>query len=283
MKSLVLSLKVFLRLFTFRLTQRKSETALCKQFNFLNGKLFRSPVVLQWDEETKSYLAVEKLDSKNKIYIYNSRKERLALYFSGIRHRVNALATKYLISLIDIVDNDVVIDCGANVGEIGKYFQLQGINIDYHAFEPSLPEFESCKLNNQEGTINHKGLWKESTQLEFFEKNDTADSSFIEMSGYKDKANIEVTCLEDYLLERKIEKVKLLKLEAEGAEPEILLGAKNILDRIDWITADCGPERGINKEMTFKPVINFLFENGFKLEAMNPKKSIVLLKNSKNH
>ena len=40
-------------------------------------------------------------------------------------------------------------------------------------------------------------------------------------------------------------KIKLLKVEAEGAEPEVLLGTAKILKRIEFISVDCGPERGL--------------------------------------
>ena len=44
--------------------------------------------------------------------------------------------------------------------------------------------------------------------------------------------------------------IKLLKLEAEGAEPEILLGGLDKIHLIDYICADVGPERGLSYETT---------------------------------
>lgn len=40
--------------------------------------------------------------------------------------------------------------------------------------------------------------------------------------------------------------MKLLKVEAEGAEPEVLLGSRDILRNVDYVTVACGPERGPN-------------------------------------
>ena len=59
------------------------------------------------------------------------------------------------------------------------------------------------------------------------------------------------------------DKVKLLKLEAEGAEPEILMGAENKLELIQYIAADLGFERGKKEESTYKQVTNFLLSRGF--------------------
>ena len=42
----------------------------------------------------------------------------------------------------------------------------------------------------------------------------------------------------------------LLKVEAEGAEPEVLQGLKKNLSRVEFITVDCGFERGLNQKST---------------------------------
>ena len=283
LKNSILNVKYFLRKVAFKYVLKKSKHSLCNRFNFLNGKLFGSPVRLNWDQKNAHYIITERLRSGENISIHNSRKERLSLYFNGVKYRVDSLASKYFIPELNVNDDDVVIDCGANVGEIGKHFQVNNITPSYHAFDPSKREYESSRLNNPQGIINQKGLWKETDTLTLFEKNKTADSSFIEMSGYQNKVDIDVVALDDYVLQEGIEKIKLLKLEAEGAEPEILEGAKKILHRIEWVSADCGPERGTAKEMTFKFVINFLIDNGFRVEALNPKKSIILLRNSVNN
>ena len=59
--------------------------------------------------------------------------------------------------------------------------------------------------------------------------------------------------------------LKLLKLEAEGAEPEVIKGALNLLKNIEYIAADLGPERGFNQESTLKEVVNILLENNFEI------------------
>lgn len=279
MAKLLLYFKNFFRKNAFRVILKESKSSLCDCFNRLNGVFFGSPISLEWDDKTSNYRIKEVSSSQTEVILYNSRKERLHLYFSGIGHRVNSLANKYFIPNIDINDGDTIIDCGANVGEIGKYFDFKGLNVDYHAFDPSNAESISSLLNNPYASINQKGLWNETCKLPLYEKNETADSSFIEFSGHHNTVNINVVKLDDYVLENNISSIKLLKLEAEGAEPEILEGAKNILNRIEWISADCGPERGVSKEMTFKFVINFLLNNGFQVEALNPNKKVVLFSN----
>ena len=279
LKNVILNLKLILRKYAFRKVLSQSQVKLCNLFNKLNGIFFSSPVKLSWLEESNHY-RIQDMEFKDQTFeIFNSRKERLPLYFSGIAHRVQSLANKYFLADLDINNGDVIIDCGANVGELGKYFQMEGIEVAYHAFDPSEQETVSAQLNNPKGFIQTAGLWKKTGKLPLFEKNETADSSFIEFKGHHSTIEIDVITLDDYIMKNKIESVKLLKLEAEGAEPEILEGAKKVINRIQWISADCGPERGLSKDMTFKPVMNFLVQNGFEIEALNPKKSVVLLKN----
>ena len=63
--------------------------------------------------------------------------------------------------------------------------------------------------------------------------------------------------------------IKLLKIEAEGAEPQVIRGCSGILDRTEFISADLGFERGVLRDSTFIPVTNFLLSHGFELMAMN--------------
>ena len=57
------------------------------------------------------------------------------------------------------------------------------------------------------------------------------------------------------------------KIEAEGAEPEVLYGLKKKLANIRYISLDCGPER--NGKTTITEVTNFLKVNNFKITVVN--------------
>jgi len=75
--------------------------------------------------------------------------------------------------------------------------------------------------------------------------------------------------------------VKLLKLEAEGAEPEVLKGALKTLKSIEYVSTDCGFERGKNQDATFNEVNEILVENGFYIVTANLKRPVFLYRNSK--
>jgi hypothetical protein len=64
--------------------------------------------------------------------------------------------------------------------------------------------------------------------------------------------------------------IALLKLEAEGAEPEILKGGLDTLQRTFFVVADLGPERGLKGERTFEASSEILKNHGFRLHGRNP-------------
>ena len=68
-------------------------------------------------------------------------------------------------------------------------------------------------------------------------------------------------------------KIKLIKIEAEGAEPEILKGSINILKKTEFLCVDGGPERGIEKKQTIEECVGIMLENNFKLLYLNTEKN----------
>lgn len=205
-------------------------------------------------------------------------KERARFYKNGPEERVIYLGHSYFLDRINFKDDDVVIDCGANIGEILFYFKMKGCVIQYLGIEPSPREFECLKSNTNGTTIYNLGLWREDDFLDFYISSRGADSSIIEPKNYSHIKKIKTSKLEDIYKCKEGQTIKLLKLEAEGAEPEVLLGSGLLLKNIEYIAADLGYERGINEESTFLPVVNFLITNGFELVEFNNKKITALFR-----
>lgn len=227
-----------------------------------------------WKVETeiKNGVIVVTDDERNSISILHQR--RVGFYRYGVKRRVTDLLSDYFIFPDEIEDDDVVIDCGANIGEIGLGLKLAGKTIRYIAFEPGHGEMSRCRLNNPDSTCEQLALWHEKTTLNFFEKSNTADSSLIEFSGYENVKTIGTTTLDAYCLENGIEKIKVLKIEGEGAEPEILRGAEDTLKRVKYICVDCGPERGLAKVPTLPTVCQFLLSRGFMFDKVSSNRLI---------
>jgi len=207
------------------------------------------------------------------------RRSRHNLYKRGISNRLEKLVKEYLLDMIDCEKGDVFIDCGANIGELGFYAKKKGLN--YFPVEPEYLEIECCNLNIFEGDpkFTSSALWNENCSLELYSKPNEGDSSLVRMNNYSTVQKIEAVTLDRYIETHNIKKVKILKIEAEGAEPEILQGAVSVLDRVMYISVDCGPERGLAKESTFNEVNKILSENGFEIVRAEMNRLVFLYKN----
>lgn len=205
------------------------------------------------------------------------RQGRYNRYKRGIKRGINALASDYHLDTLEGLDGGTFVDCGANVGELGMWAKLQ--NMNYIAFEPEHLEADCCDQNNYGGkalTVR-KALWKETTTLEFFHKADTADSSALSVNEYIKKTLVQAVSLDDHLDLSKLSHPVILKLEAEGAEPEVLQGAKKFVAVADYVTVDCGYERGACQDHTFIEVNDALIRNGYQAIAAKFRGRVTML------
>ena len=72
-----------------------------------------------------------------------------------------------------------------------------------------------------------------------------------------------------------------MRIEAEGAEPEVLQGSKATLEKTNFVLIDVGPERGKNHDITLKDSFNFLIDNNFRLLNVGFPRINGLFKNKK--
>jgi len=213
-----------------------------------------------------------------RIIAFRHEVQGLMAYQHGLDRRAKALAAAYQLEHVPLTAGDVVLDCGANVGDFRLCFDRETADIHYHAFEPSPVEF-GCLQRNLEGygIAHNVGLWATDDELTFFVSSQGADSSLVEPAKFDEKITVKAERIWHHLANP----VKLLKLEAEGAEPEILEGAGDRLANISYIAADLGFERGVRAESTFAPVANHLFAHGFELVAVSRARLCALFKNKR--
>ena len=72
--------------------------------------------------------------------------------------------------------------------------------------------------------------------------------------GSNHQISINIKRLDSFNFQKRI---KLLKIDAEGLEPEVLEGTQNILDNIEYITVDFSPERGTEQNLTIVDTNSF--------------------------
>lgn len=204
-------------------------------------------------------------------YYYNIERSNRYV-FGGFEGVGKNLFKKYQLDTIKIEPNDIVIEIGANIGELTSY--LTRFNPKIFAIDIESKALECLKLNCKRYKnlkIDNLAIWNQTGYFDFNSELDEASSSLIFdkkiLSQNKDQLKkIKTFTLSDYMDLNKIDTIKLLKIEAEGAEPEVLNGAKGYLNKIKFITLDCGPER--LGEKTVDEVKKILLKNNFTVEVV---------------
>ncbi len=188
------------------------------------------------------------------------------LYRNGIKYRAESLFNSYCLKNLIFNYDDVVFDCGANSGDL--FLSLDGkINSNnYYAFEPNPDDYNILKLNvKSSSNIYNLALGDVDTELAFYTSTEGGDSSLIEPKVWYRKMKVQVLRLESFIEKNNIKRIKLLKIEAEGFEPEILLGLGHKITLCEYIAIDGGYERGKDCEQTFTRCTNYLLLNGFEM------------------
>ena len=241
----------------------------CLLFNFrawIRSKSAR----FAFSKEEQIYVATEGIYKR---FFYE--KNRISVFEDGVAERGLSLGRSYFLERIRFSENDVVIDCGANVGDLEIFFREKGLNVVYYGLEPSPREYECLSKNVGHARTFNIGLWKEDGELDFYVSSAGADSSFIQPFAFTTVTKIQTKRLDSIFRGP----IKLLKIEAEGAEPEVLWGAEGLLAKIEYISADLGFERGVAQESTLVPVTNFLMERNFELLEVGYPRIVALFRN----
>lgn len=203
------------------------------------------------------------------------KKQACKSYTHGVRGRAEEIGRDYLLAHVDFMHGDKVVDCGANIGDLRLYFSEKQLEIEYVGIEPSPLEFECLQENVFPDSVFNLGLWDSDGQLDFYLSSEGADSSLIKPAQFDTVIQVPTRRLAD-IVEGPI---KLLKIEAEGAEPEVLKGAEPLLPQVAWISADVGYERGVDQESTLPAVVNYLLGQNFELIDVTHDRVVALFKN----
>jgi FkbM family methyltransferase len=199
--------------------------------------------------------------------IYVAKRTRLHLYFKGIRYRLNQISEQYLLSSIPSIKEGSgwIVDIGANIGEFSLAVAEKASNHNFLLIEPSKSEmFAACKnLQSYSAHFVSTALWNEERELLFYHANETGDSSLLPADLSRPSEVIHVRTLDSLISEFQITEIDVLKVEAEGAEPEILEGASQALRISKYVTADLGPERGVGEARTYEECRAILVSAGF--------------------
>ena len=171
---------------------------------------------------------------------------RWPLYKKGLVARLNDLDLQYSFSALDPPPGPVL-DVGAHIGEFCLLALNRGRAV--YAVEPdpdALACFRSNLADRDSVTVIDALVWNAEEELTFSLAASNADSSVFGADTPEETTGTIRRCAttldriaEDY----GIDGIAFLKCDAEGAEPEILEGGRELLRRTARIAVDTGPER----------------------------------------
>jgi len=210
-----------------------------------------------------------------KIYFPNKRILRIV---KNLNSHLQRLYSSYCLDDIQFSSGDVIVDCGANVGELNLAFKFKGKDIEYIAFEPDYETFKCLQINSSrhKNSIHNVALSDTDGKTTLYLDSDGGNSSVVDF-GSEQKVEVLSSRLDSMKIKNNI---KLLKIEAEGFEPEVLIGGLNTLKSIEYISIDFGAERGISQEMTIVDCNKLLYNNNFELISFSEYRLIGLYRNS---
>lgn len=245
----------------------------CCAFNLL--AVCRSQSIrFAFDDDSGEYLATDG-DSVKRFLV---KQQNLYTYQNGFSYRAAKLSEVYLLDLIKFVDNDLVVDCGANNGDLLMALESHHFNLKYIAFEPGPLEFTTLRQNIRNHLAVNMALGESTKVVQFYLSEQNADSSIVPTDCDLPSVDIQMISFSDYCRQfLPGSRIKLFKIEAEGYEPEVLEGAKNVLNQIEYIVVDGGFERGPEKAPTLPAVSNFLIGHGYTMIGIGGGRRLVAL------
>ncbi len=268
-KELGLFGKIFLILkgkFLSFIVNRLEGKTLCMFINLFYGKKGKV-----YFENSKYYKSI----NNSKFYYPNKRFLRIVNDEDILR---KIIVESYCLDSIKFNENDIILDCGANVGELNLALNQYNKKLKYHAFEPDEDAFTCLELNFEQEKDNFQniGLSDTNSKRPLYLDGSGGNSSFVDFGSNKEVV-VESITLDSLNFSNTI---KLFKVDAEGFEPEVLVGSINTLPLINYISVDFGSERGIEQSNTVTEVNKFLYENDFNLIDFSNFRTVGLYKNN---
>ena len=163
-----------------------------------------------------------------------------------VRHDLSIDA--YGLEQIPFKPGDTVVDIGANIGMISIYLALKHPDIIVYAVEPVPQNYdnlvENISLNGVENVHVHgcaiTGDGRDLPMIAHLESNSGGATGFLsdmQLDGHI-RFNARSRTLDTFFKLLDIDSCKLLKIDCEGAEYEILLNSSEALQKIEYLSGE---------------------------------------------
>jgi FkbM family methyltransferase len=223
----------------------------------------------------------QKLLSKNRVLVKVAVKARnqankVIAYSLASTHMSHENGEEYLIKNI-ASKLQVVIDVGANKGEwtmlVQKYTPP---GTHFHLVEPGKEAYRLLQpLISQNLNVYNLGLSDSNAELNFYEEENAGEQSSFIISSYHQHyvtTRVRVQSLDDFCQGNGIPFIDFLKIDCEGFDYKVLLGAFNLLkeNRIKYIQFEYGSSWKITGS-TLKAAIALLNNLEYQVWAISSK------------
>ncbi len=193
------------------------------------------------------FFGICKLEDKEKKMILVQDFARVNRFISGFEYAYSRIWDQYLLTNFEFTSaSPIVIDVGANIGEFVHAAALKNA-FSIYAFEPDPISFYCLTSNTSrlfpKVKLFNMALSNVSGNQKFYLASSNADSSLIEPSTYSESLMAKVTRFDSIPEIKSLPMIDLVKMDAEGAEPEVLEGLGELVYRINNFAIDVGPER----------------------------------------
>lgn len=182
---------------------------------------------------------LSKIIRDKKFYTLWQKLNKLSLY--GMNYGVASgyadySGEFYIIKYIkqSVSEGGVVFDIGANVGDWSKFVIEDYKDIDYklYMFEPSKITFQELKNNiseNKNRFFYPLGFGDKNETIKIFYDNEAQGSAGAFIKNAKLSEDVEIVTIDNFCVQNNINQIDFLKMDVQGYEYNILLGAKEML------------------------------------------------------
>lgn len=176
-----------------------------------------------------------------------------------------------------------VFDVGANVGNVTAKYTKAFPEADIHAFEPipqAINQFKSQHKGNSKVHLNEMGLSNQKGE-QVLNINKSIDTSSLlkskKIGASSDKScetveqlAIQLSTIDDYVGQKNIQNIDILKLDTQGSELNILKGAVDCLKKgkIGLIFTEIYFKEQYENQASFYEIASFLKQYNYQLKDM---------------
>ena len=171
-----------------------------------------------------------------------------ALYYAIERHSKN--------------DSNCIFDVGANKGQfVMQVLKVLPTDFFIHSFEPSIIAYNSLKSNvvSQRVKLHNFGLSDKKQTIKLFNSGELVGSVYPISGDDQSYEEVQLKTLDEFCDANNIKSIYYLKIDVEGAEIDVLNGAKRLINShaIQFIQFEIGPNN-LTSKTTFRDFFDIL-------------------------